>query len=286
MKFPFFTKLLGLFTLSACGASAQAAADSAATHRFEGKVVIVTGASKGIGRGIAQTYAKEGAKLVLVARDLAALQVVKEGLGLKEGDVLCLKGDVSVQNDMEAMAEAAVAHFGKIDILCHNAGIYPQARLEKMTLEEWQHVIDVNLTGTFLSVKACLPTMIEQKCGKIVIISSISGPQTAFPGFSHYAASKAGVSGFVRTAAVELAKYGINVNAVEPGNIMAEGLVELGEEHINNMLKPIPLGRLGTPEDVAQAVLFLSSGGASYITGQSIIVDGGQTLPESHFVDY
>ena len=105
-------------------------------------------------------------------------------------------------------------------MLCHNAGIYPHARLENMTLEEWQKVIDVNMTGTFLAVKSCIPTMKSQGHGKIVITSSISGPQTALPGYSHYTASKGGVAGFIRTAAVELAKYKINVNAVEPGNIM------------------------------------------------------------------
>jgi 3-oxoacyl-[acyl-carrier protein] reductase len=179
-----------------------------------------------------------------------------------------------------------LARYGRIDVLCHNAGIYSQARLENMTLEQWQKVIDVNLTGTFLSVKACIPAMKAQGGGKIVITSSISGPQTALPGYSHYTASKGGVAGFIRTAAVELAKYKININAVEPGNIITEGFNELGEDHINNMVRAVPLGRLGTPEDVAHAMLFLASKEASYITGQSLIVDGGQTLPESHFSEY
>lgn len=266
--------------------AASEIATSLNTKRFTSQVVIVTGASKGIGYGIAQAFAQEGAKLVLVSRSLSDLRKVQDDLGLDESRVLCVQGDVSNQNDMEAMVKGAVDHFGKVDVLCHNAGIYPQVRLETMTLDQWQHVIDVNLTGTFLSVKACLPAMIAQKHGKIVIISSISGPQTALPGFSHYTASKGGVAGFVRTAAVELAKYSINVNAVEPGNIIAESFNALGDEHVGNMLKAIPLGRLGTPEDVAQAALFLASKQADYITGQSIIVDGGQTLPETHFAEY
>src|SRR5476651_452025 len=155
-----------------------------------------------------------------------------------------------------------------------------------MSLEQWKKVIDVNLTGTFLAVKACIPAMKAQGGGKIVITSSISGPQTALPGYSHYTASKGGVAGFIRTAAVELAKYKININAVEPGNIITEGFNELGDDHINNMVRAVPLGRLGTPEDVAHAMLFLASKEASYITGQSLIVDGGQTLPESHFSEY
>jgi 3-oxoacyl-[acyl-carrier protein] reductase len=122
--------------------------------------------------------------------------------------------------------------------------------------------------------------------GKVVVISSISGPQTALPGFSHYTASKGGVDGFIRTAAVELAKYKININAVEPGNIITEGFNAQSSEHINNMLRAIPLGRLGSPEDIAYSVLFLASKEADYITGQSLIVDGGQTLPESHFSEY
>lgn len=258
-------------------------------QRFSDKVVIVTGASRGIGKGICARFAEEGAKLAIVAREQASLNKLKDELNQAAGgekEILCISGDVSNPKDMERMIRDTLACYGKIDVLCHNAGIFPQARLENMSLEEWQKVIDVNLTGTFLAVRAAIPHMKSQGHGKIVITSSISGPQTALPGFSHYTASKAGIAGFIRTAAVELAKYKINVNAVEPGNIMTEGLDDLGEEHIANMVRAVPLGRLGTPKDIANAILFLASDEASYITGQSIIVDGGQTLPESHFSDY
>ncbi len=260
--------------------------ESSSRHRFHDQVVIVTGASRGIGKGIAQLFAKEGAKLVLVGRDENALNLVTENLTKEGTQVLRVRADVSSSEDIQRVIEETLARYGRIDVLCHNAGIYPHSRLENMTLEQWQKVIDVNLTGTFLAVKACIPTMKAQGGGKIVITSSISGPQTALPGYSHYTASKGGVAGFIRTAAVELAKYKININAVEPGNIISEGLTELGEEHINNMVRAVPLGRLGTPEDVAHAMLFLASEEASYITGQSLIVDGGQTLPESHFSEY
>lgn len=253
------------------------------SQRFLNQVVIVTGASRGIGKEIAQQFAREGAKLVLIGRDEAALKRIVEEL---QAQAISIQADVSSPEDMEKMIQETLAQYGKVDILCHNAGIYPYSRLENMTLDEWKKVIDINLTGTFLAVKACIPWMKSQGHGKIVITSSISGPQTALPGFSHYTASKGGVSGFIRTAAVELAKYKININAVEPGNIMTEGLDGLGEDHIDRMIRAVPLGRLGTPEDVAQAILFLASKEASYITGQSIIIDGGQTLPESHFSEY
>lgn len=257
-----------------------------AVKRFQGQVVIVTGASKGIGRGIANLFAKEGAKLVLVGRDVEQLEAVKKAIEEMGEQAIWVKADVSNPEDMNRMVQQTLQKYGKVDVLCHNAGIYPHARLENMTLEQWQKVIDVNLTGTFLAVKSCIPTMKNQGAGKIVVISSISGPQTALPGYSHYTASKGGVAGFVKTAAVELAKYKININAVEPGNILTEGLAATGSEHTNSMLPAIPLGRLGTPEDVAFSVLFLASHESDYITGQSLIVDGGQTLPESHYSEY
>lgn len=256
------------------------------SKRFLNKVVIVTGASKGIGKGIAECFAEEGAKVVLVSRSLNTLQEISQQFDEKQWTSLTVQADVSNADDMQRMVTETLAKFGKIDVLCHNAGIYPLSRLEEMTLEEWQKVIDVNLTGTFLAVKACIPQMKLQGQGKIVITSSISGPETALPGFSHYTASKGGVMGFVKTAAVELAKYHININSVEPGNIATEGLDELGEKHISNMLSAIPLGRLGTPRDVANAMLFLASDDASFITGQRLIVDGGQTLPETHYAEY
>lgn len=254
--------------------------------KFTNQVVIVTGASKGIGRGIATIFAGEGAKVVLVGRDEGQLLELQKEIESKGGEAIYVKADISLPDDVERVTKEALTRYGHIHVLCHNAGIYPHSRLEEMTLADWKNVIDVNLTGTFLMVKACLPAMKNQGKGKIVITSSISGPQTALPGYSHYTASKGGIAGFVRTAAVELAKYHININSIEPGNIMTEGLAETGEEHIQQMIRAIPWGRLGTPEDIAYAMLFLASKEADFITGQSLIVDGGQTLPESHFSPY
>lgn len=274
-----FRYILGLFMMTSSLVCSQ-------ELKFKDQVVIVTGASRGIGKGIATLFANEGAKVVLVGRDEVQLDLVKLAIKEKKGYALSIKADISNPLEVQQMIEEIISHYGRIDVLCHNAGIYPHSRLENMTLAEWQKVIDTNLTSTFLTVKAVIPSMKNQGGGKIVITSSISGPKTALPGFSHYTASKAGISGFIRTAAVELAKYKININAVEPGNIMTEGFEATGPEHINNMIRAIPLGRLGTPEDVAHAILFLSSKEANFITGQSIIIDGGQTLPESHFSEY
>lgn len=265
---------------------ANAVSEPQRIKRFNDQVVIVTGASRGIGRGIACQFAGEGAKVVLVGRDEVQLKAVQTSIHANKEKAIYIKADVSHPKDMERMLDEVIGQYGGVDVLCHNAGIYPYSRLETMSLEEWQTVIDVNLTGTFLAVKACIPAMKAQGHGKIVITSSISGPQTALPGYSHYTASKGGVAGFIRTAAVELAKYKINVNAVEPGTIFSEGLLEMGQEHINNMIRAIPWGRLGTSEDVANAILFLASKEADFITGQSLIIDGGQTLPESHFSEY
>ena len=172
--------------------------------------------------------------------------------------------------------------YGRIDILVQNAGIYPKSRIEDMTLEEWDRVHNTNLRGTFIAVKEVLPYMKKENKGKIVVIASITGPITGNPGMSHYSASKAGIMGFIRTACLELANYNININAVQPGNIMTPGMRKgLGQEYISAQESVIPQGKLGDPEDVAYTALFLASDEAKYITGQSITVDGGQTVPES-----
>ena len=150
-----------------------------------------------------------------------------------------------------------------------------------MTADEWDRVLGVNLKGTFLTVRACLDALKKSACGRVVVTSSITGPITGFPGWSHYGASKAGQLGFIRTAAIELAKYGITINAVLPGNIVTEGLEGLGADYLATMAASIPLKRLGSVEDIGNAALFFASKEAGYITGQTVVVDGGQTLPES-----
>jgi 3-oxoacyl-[acyl-carrier protein] reductase len=253
-----------------------------ASARLADRVAIVTGGSRGIGRAIAQLFTKEGARLVIVGRDRASgddavATIVKAG-----GDAVFVAGDVAAADTSAAMVATAIDRFGRLDILCHNAGIFPEARLDDMTEAEWDRVLDVNLKSAFLATRACLPAMRAQRYGRIVFTSSITGPIVGNPGLAHYSASKAGMEGFIRTAAIECAADGITINAVEPGNILTEGLAgTLGQKHIDAMTAAVPMGRLGEPIDIAWAALFLAGDESRYITGQRIVVDGGQTLPET-----
>jgi 3-oxoacyl-[acyl-carrier protein] reductase len=248
---------------------------------LKGRSVIVTGASKGIGRGIALRFGLAGCRVLVVSRNSSAAEAVVAEIVAAGGTAHGVAADVTRQAEMKAMADAAITAFGTIDILCANAGIFPAAKLGAMTEADFDAVIGTNLKGTFLSVSACLPVMRAKKGGRIILTSSITGPVTGYPGWSHYGASKAGQLGFMRTAAIELARDGITVNAVLPGNIATEGLAGLGEDYIRTMEASVPMRRLGSITDIANAALFFASEEAAYITGQSLVVDGGQILPES-----
>jgi 3-oxoacyl-[acyl-carrier protein] reductase len=247
-----------------------------------GKSVLVTGGSKGIGRGIASVFTAADANVAIAARSRADIDAAVAALdGLGAGKVIGVEVDVSDPGSCTTMAGAVVEAFGGLDVLCANAGIFPEAPLRDMTPDQLAEVLDVNVKGTVYSVQACLDALIASGRGRIVLTSSITGPITGFPGWSHYGASKAAQLGFMRTAAIELARHKITVNAVLPGNILTEGLADLGDDYLAGMARAIPAGTLGMPEDIGYTVAFLASDEAGYITGQAVAVDGGQVLPES-----
>lgn len=248
--------------------------------RLENRVAIVIGAARGIGFGIAKRFIEEGASVLIADQSAEEGARAAERLSAR-GEADFIAADIGSPDGAEAIAAAAIGRFGRIEILVQNAGIFPWTMIEGITVEEWDRVLAVNLRGTFLAARACLPEMKGRRYGRMVFTSSITGPRVTSPGHGHYSASKAGINGFIRAAAIEFAPYGITVNGVEPGNIMTEGVVAArSPEFIRSMEEMIPLGRLGTPRDVANAVLFLASDEAEYITGTTIVIDGGQTLPE------
>jgi 3-oxoacyl-[acyl-carrier protein] reductase len=246
-----------------------------------GRTVVVTGATRGIGKGIARVFAGAGARVLIVGRDAEAAKATVAELSATGAEVSHVLADVSVREDCQRIAAAAAERYDGIDVLCANAGIFPAAPLAEMTDENIDEVLGTNLRGTILSVQACLPALAASGHGRVILTSSITGPITGYPGWAHYGASKAGQLGFLRTAAIELAASGITINAVLPGNVVTEGLDELGEDYLASMTAAIPLRRLGTVEEVGYAALFLATDEAGYITGQTIVVDGGQVLPES-----
>ena len=243
-----------------------------------GLSVLVTGGSKGIGRGIARIFAQAGANVTITGRDEAALTRCAEELG---HGVATVVADVARPEDCRRAAQAAVDRFGGIDVLCANAGVFPESRLADLTESDVDTVLGINVKGTIFSVQACVPALTVSGRGRVILTSSITGPITGFPGWTHYGASKAAQLGFLRTAAIELSPQQITVNAVLPGNISTEGIDALGPEYRAAMESSIPLGRLGDVADIGNACLFLTTLEAGYITGQTLVVDGGQVLPES-----
>lgn len=243
--------------------------------------VIVTGGSKGIGRGIATVFARQGAKVMIAARGEDAARKTVDEIQAAGGTAQWVSCDVADWNSVQEMVAKTVEVFGGLDVLCANAGVFPQTKMVDMDPSEWDQVLATNLRSAFLCVKACIPVFEKAGKGRVVLTSSITGPVTGFPGWTHYGASKAGQLGFLKTAAMELSRYNTTINAVMPGNIYTEGLQDLGQDYLDTMAASIPLKRLGAVEDIGNAALFFASDEAGYITGQQIIVDGGQILPES-----
>lgn len=244
---------------------------------LKGKIALVTGAGRGIGRSIAMSLAKQGADLILV--DLGLDDVVKVADEIRElgQRAVALQGNVANGASVEEFVKKAVTELGRIDILVNNAGITRDTLLMRMKEEDWDAVINVNLKGTFLCTKAVSKIMMKQRYGRIVSIASVIGLR-GNAGQSNYGASKAGIIGFTKSAARELASRNITVNAVAPGFIATNMTDILSDDLKERLQTEIPLGRIGNPDDIANAVVFLASDSASYITGQTIAVDGGMVM--------
>ncbi len=245
--------------------------------RVKGKVVIITGAGRGIGRETAFLLSSEGASVVVCDRDAAAVEEVSGQIVKAGGEAMGHAVDVTKRAELDAMVRQVVERFGRIDALINNAGITMDSTLAKMTEEQFDKVIDINLKGVFNCTQAALPQMLSQGKGKIINASSVVGIYGNF-GQTNYAATKAGVIGMTKSWAKELARKGITANAVAPGFILTEMTAAMPEKVLDMMKDKTPAGRLGTPADIAKAYLFLASDDADFITGQVLGVDGGLVL--------
>ncbi len=250
--------------------------------QLQNKVVIVTGAAQGIGAAISRVFAQAGAKVVLA--DIAA------DIGRKTASDICAAGgeahfieaDISLREQVNSLVQSAVEHYGKLDIVIHNAASFAIRSAENMSEEYLDKSLSVILRPAFWFTQEALPHFRKQGSGRLIFTSSVTGPTVATPGAANYSAAKSGINGFVKAAAVELAKENITVNAVEPGFIKTDAMDLLADKEGQKRLESyIPRGHMGKPEDIANAMLFFASDEASYITGQSIIVDGASTLVES-----
>lgn len=241
------------------------------------KVVIVTGASRGIGRSLALNMAAQGAKLVLSARSAEALAQLVTEIQAAGGAAVAVAGDVSSATAANELVDAGLQAFGRIDVLVNNAGITRDALLLRMKDEDWDDVLNINLKGAFLCTRAAAKVMSKQRYGRIINISSVVG-EMGNPGQANYCASKAGLLGLTKSVARELARRNVTVNAITPGFIVTDMTEALPEKAREELAAQIPLGRLGSADDIAHAVIFLASDQAGYITGQTLGVNGGMYM--------
>ena len=246
--------------------------------KLKDRVAIVTGGARGIGKAIVLTFIREGAKVAIVDVDKEGLNILKNEIMENRGEVMTLTCDITHSAEVREMVSQVQKAFGRINILVNNAGIIRRGTIETVTEEDWDRVIEVNLKGTFNCCKAVVDIMKQQGYGKIVNVSSIAGKMGDITSAPGYGPSKAGVDALTKTLARQLAPYGINVNAVSPHAIEREMSAQWSEERRKEIIASIPLGRLGKPEDVAEAVLFLASDAASFITGEILDINGGALM--------
>lgn len=249
---------------------------------FHDKTVLVTGGAQGIGRGIVEQFAASGAQVLIADLRQAEAEALASALQQRGQRAHALGVDLAEPAAVEALVAGIDRQFGRLDVIVHNAGYFPLTDFACITPAILERTLAVNLGALFWLTQAALPLFERQGHGCVLVTSSVTGPRVAYPGLTHYAASKAGVNGFIRSAALELAPRGIRVNGVEPGMIRTPAMDNLGDAELSSRIAGrVPLGRLGEPADIAGAMLFLASDAASYITGQTIVVDGGATLPET-----
>lgn len=250
--------------------------------KLEGKVAIVTGGGQGIGAGVARVFADAGAAVLIATRTASHGEATVKTITEAGGKAALLAVDIGDPENVESAVGDCVRRYGGVDIMVHNAASFLGGAVDSYTETDLETVLSVNLKACFRFSKACIPHFRQRRGGRLIFTSSVTGPKVAMPGTAYYAASKGGMNAFIRTAALELARENITVNGVEPGYIRTAAMELLAdEEGLAQMTKYIPAGYMGAPEDIAYAMLYLASDEARYITGQTICVDGGSTLPES-----
>lgn len=248
------------------------------TARLKNKIAVVVGGGSWIGKEIAKRYAREGATVIIAGTTLSKLEQVVSEISSEGGNANCTLIDVRNENQVADFFNQVEITHKKIDILVNSSAIYPRSTIDSLSLEEWREVIDINLTGAFIVLKYVTEKMKKKSQGKIIFISSVAGEKLGVSGFTHYGASKAGLNGLMRSAAVELASYGININSIDPGNIVNKDRFNIDDAAMKEMFKSIPLGRTGQPKDVANLALFLASDESNFITGQDYVIDGGEII--------
>ncbi len=248
---------------------------------IKNKIAIVAASSKGLGKGVALGLAEEGVNLTICARGIEALEATAEEIRSKTGvGVLPIQADVSTTDDIKRVVSETLRHYSKLHILVNNAGIYPdEPPIYEMPEEFWDRMFNVNVKGVFYCLKAVVPDMIKRRSGKIINLSSVTGPMVSVPHSNAYSSTKAAISGLTRALALELADHGINVNAMCPGYVKTPGSQYLAEKE-NKIAASIPLKRFGSVDDVGDLAVFLASDESKYITGTEIVIDGGNTIQE------